>query len=46
MANGGADPLVPSSQMSEFVTHMSAASVYWPLQVYAAIQHSFTNPDR
>lgn len=43
--HGGADPLVPPAQVSEFVTHMCAASVDWQLQVYAGVRHGFTNPE-
>jgi dienelactone hydrolase len=43
VCHGAADPLVPPAQLSEFVTHMTAASVDWELQVYAGVQHSFTN---
>jgi dienelactone hydrolase len=45
VCHGAADPLVPPAQLSEFVTHMSSASVDWELQVYAGVQHSFTNPE-
>jgi dienelactone hydrolase len=45
VCHGAADPLVPPTQVSEFVTHMSAANIDWELQVYAGVQHSFTNPE-
>lgn len=45
VCHGAADPLVPAAQLSEFVTHMSAASVDWQLQVYAGVRHGFTNPE-
>jgi dienelactone hydrolase len=45
VCHGAADPLVPPAQVSEFVTHMSGASVDWQLHVYAGVQHSFTNPE-
>lgn len=45
VCHGAADPLVPPAQVSEFVTHMSAAGVDWQIQVYAGVQHSFTNPE-
>ena len=43
--HGGADPLVPPAQVTEFVSHMSAARVDWELQVYAHALHGFTNPE-
>jgi dienelactone hydrolase len=43
--HGGADPLVPSAQVTEFVSHMSRAPVDWELQVYARALHGFTNPE-
>ena len=43
--HGGADPLVPPAQVTEFVSHMSRAPVDWELQVYAGVLHTFTNPE-
>jgi dienelactone hydrolase len=43
--HGGADPLVPPAQVTEFVSHMSRAPVDWELQVYARVLHTFTNPE-
>ena len=43
--HGGADPLVPPAQVTEFVSHMSRAPVDWELQVYARALHGFTNPE-
>ena len=43
--HGGADPLVPPAQVTEFVSHMSRAPVDWELQVYARALHAFTNPE-
>jgi dienelactone hydrolase len=43
--HGGADPLVPPEQVTEFVSHMSRAPVDWELQVYAHVLHGFTNPE-
>lgn len=43
--HGGADPLVPPAQVTEFVSHMSRAPVDWELQVYARVLHGFTNPE-
>ena len=43
--HGGADPLVPPAQVTEFVSHMSRATVDWELQVYARALHGFTNPE-
>ena len=43
--HGGADPLVPPAQVTEFVSHMSRAPVDWELRVYAHALHGFTNPE-
>ena len=43
--HGGADPLVPPAQVTEFVSHMNGATVDWELQVYARALHGFTNPE-
>jgi dienelactone hydrolase len=43
--HGGADPLVPPAQVTEFVSHMSRAPIDWELQVYARALHGFTNPE-
>jgi dienelactone hydrolase len=43
--HGGADPLVPPTQVTEFVSHMISAKVDWELQVYANALHGFTNPE-
>ena len=43
--HGGADPLVPPAQVTEFVSHMGRAPVSWELQVYARALHGFTNPE-
>jgi dienelactone hydrolase len=43
--HGGADPLVPPAQVTEFVSHMGRAPVDWELQVYARALHGFTNPE-
>jgi dienelactone hydrolase len=45
VCHGAADPLVLPTQVSEFVTQMSAATIDWELQVYAGVQHSFTNAE-
>ncbi|MBN9087645.1 MAG: dienelactone hydrolase family protein [Reyranella sp.] len=45
VCHGAADPLVLPAQVSEFVTQMSAATIDWEIQVYAGVQHSFTNPE-
>ena len=43
--HGGADPLVPPAQVTEFVSHMSRSPADWELQVYARALHGFTNPE-
>lgn len=43
--HGGADPLVPPAQVTEFVSHMSRSPANWELQVYARALHGFTNPE-
>jgi dienelactone hydrolase len=40
--HGGADPVVPPTQVTEFVSHMTRANVDWTLEVYAGALHSFT----
>jgi dienelactone hydrolase len=45
VCHGGADPLVPAVQVTEFASHMSHAKVDWELQVYARALHGFTDPD-
>ena len=45
LGRGGADPLVPPAQVTEFVSHMSRAPVDWELRVYAHALHGFTNPE-
>ena len=44
VANGGADPMVPASQVSDFVNEMVAAGVEFRLLNFPDAKHSFTNP--
>lgn len=43
--HGGADPVVPPDQVTEFVNHMTRATVDWTLEVYAGAQHGFTQTE-
>jgi dienelactone hydrolase len=43
--HGGADPVVPPAQVTEFVSHMTRAAVDWTLEVYAGALHAFTQTE-
>jgi dienelactone hydrolase len=43
--HGGADPVVPPAQVTEFVSHMTRATVDWTLEVYAGALHAFTQTE-
>jgi dienelactone hydrolase len=45
VCHGGADPVVPPAQVTEFVSHMTRATVDWTLEVYAGAVHSFTHTE-
>jgi len=45
VCHGGADPLVPPTQVAEFVAEMSKAPVDWQLHSYSGVVHGFTNPE-
>jgi dienelactone hydrolase len=42
---GGADPMVPKSQVDAFQKEMKAAGVDATIKTYPKAKHSFTNPD-
>lgn len=42
VCHGGADPVVPPAQVTEFVNCMTRATVDWTLEVYAGARHAFT----
>ncbi|MFN0062598.1 MAG: dienelactone hydrolase family protein [Myxococcaceae bacterium] len=42
--HGGADPLVPWTQVDAFQKEMNAAGVDWTLVAYGGAVHAFTNP--
>jgi len=41
---GGADPFVPTKQVTDFVAEMQDAGVDLMMRSYAGVKHSFTNP--
>jgi dienelactone hydrolase len=43
--HGGADPVVLPTQVTEFASHMTRATVDWALEVYAGALHSFTHTE-
>lgn len=43
--HGADDPLVPDTQVAEFVTEMRDANVDWQMVAYGGAVHSFTNPE-
>ena len=45
VCHGGADPVVPPAQVTEFVNHMARATADWTLEVYANALHSFTQTE-
>jgi dienelactone hydrolase len=45
VCHGGADPVVPPAQVTEFASHMTRATVDWTLEVYAGALHSFTHTE-
>jgi len=45
VCHGGADPVGPSAQVTEFVSQMSRANVDWTLEVYAGALHAFTQAE-
>jgi dienelactone hydrolase len=45
VCHGGADPVVPPAQVTEFVSHMTRATVDWTLQVHAGALHAFTQTE-
>ncbi len=44
VATGGADPMIPSEQVGNFVTEMTAAGAELTLISYPGVLHSFTSP--
>ena len=45
VCHGGADPVVPPAQVTEFVSHMIRANVDWTIEVYAGALHAFTQAE-
>lgn len=44
LCHGEKDPIVPASQIHEFLDRLSEAGVDWQLHLYGGVGHSFTNP--
>ena len=44
VATGGADPMVPAEQVSDFVLEMANAEVEYSLLSFPGVLHSFTSP--
>jgi len=42
--HGGADPLVPPTEVAEFFQEMLAAKASWRMEVYGTALHAFSNP--
>ena len=43
--HGAYDPIVPQSQVDDFITEMRNAKADWQLMYYGNAVHSYTNPD-
>ncbi len=46
VCHGGADPMVPRSQVMAFWEEMDAAQANWHFHSYSGVKHGFTNPAR
>lgn len=44
ICHGDADPMVPRSQVAEFLAEMDAAEANWHFHSYAGVRHGFTDP--
>jgi dienelactone hydrolase len=42
--HGGADPLVPPSEVADFFDEMTKAKAVWRFEAYGGALHAFTNP--
>lgn len=45
LCHGEKDPIVPASQIQDFVGRLTEAGVDWQLHLYGGVGHSFTNPE-